>query len=165
MTATTNETEPPPGGAPAGLGRDRAGVPQVLREKGLETEPTAFDGRSDYGPFIAQGIPAGGLFSGAEDPKTAEQVATYGGVEGEQLDPCYHEVCDTYESVTVFPPGLPTLEGNGLVVLDQFSDAAAHTSWHFARKAKPLSKKALRADRPNRLRAYRLEFRGPHEMG
>ena len=25
---------------------------------GLQTEPTAFDGRSDYGPFIDAGIPA-----------------------------------------------------------------------------------------------------------
>ena len=34
--------------------------------QGLFNEPTAFDGRSDYGPFIAEGIPAGGLFTGAE---------------------------------------------------------------------------------------------------
>ena len=34
-----------------------------------------FDGRSDYGPFIAAGIPAGGLFSGAEGVKTPEQAA------------------------------------------------------------------------------------------
>ena len=34
-----------------------------------------FDGRSDYGPFIAVGIPAGGLFTGAEGVKTAEQAA------------------------------------------------------------------------------------------
>ena len=34
--------------------------------QGLATEPTAFDGRSDYGPFIARGAPAGGLFTGAE---------------------------------------------------------------------------------------------------
>ena len=162
---STNETEPPPGGAPPGSAQIERVFLNYFAKKGLETDPTAFDGRSDYGPFIAQGIPAGGLFSGAEDPKTAEQVATYGGVEGEQLDPCYHEACDTYQSMTVFPPGLPALEGNGLIVLDQFSDAVAHSSWHFARKAKPLSKKALRADRPNRLRAYRLQFRGPHEMG
>jgi hypothetical protein len=36
---------------------------------GLVTDPTAFDGRSDYGPFIAEGIPAGGLFSRAEAPR------------------------------------------------------------------------------------------------
>ncbi len=161
---STNDTPPPPGGAPPGSARIEQVFLGYFDQKGLATDPTAFDGRSDYGPFIAQGIPAGGLFSGAEDPKTAEQAATYGGVEGEQLDPCYHEECDTYESVTVFPPGLPALEGNGLVSLNQLSDAAAHTSWHFARKARPLSKKALRADRPNRLRAYRLKFKGPHGM-
>ena len=42
--------------------------------QGLATEPTAFDGRSDYGPFIEAGIPAGGLFSGAEGVKTAQEA-------------------------------------------------------------------------------------------
>ena len=41
-----------------------------FNSQGLATEPTAFDGRSDYGPFIAVGIPAGGLFTGAEGIKT-----------------------------------------------------------------------------------------------
>ena len=41
---------------------------------GLPTEPTAFDGRSDYGPFIAVGIPAGGLFTGAEGIKTEDEA-------------------------------------------------------------------------------------------
>ncbi len=50
--------------------------------QGLFNEPTAFDGRSDYGPFIADGIPAGGLFTGAEVPKTPEQVQQYGGIAG-----------------------------------------------------------------------------------
>ena len=39
-------------------------------QRGLATEPTEFDGRSDYGPFIEAGIPAGGLFTGAEGIKT-----------------------------------------------------------------------------------------------
>ena len=39
--------------------------------QGLETEPTEFDGRSDYFAFINNGIPAGGLFSGAEGLMTA----------------------------------------------------------------------------------------------
>ena len=42
---------------------------QYFESQGLAFEPTAFDGRSDYGPFIAAGIPAGGLFSGAEAPR------------------------------------------------------------------------------------------------
>lgn len=55
---------------------------------------TEFSGRSDYGPFIAVGIPAGGLFTGAEVPKTAAEADLWGGVVGAQLDPCYHEPCD-----------------------------------------------------------------------
>ena len=44
---------------------------KYFADQGLASDPTAFDGRSDYGPFIAVGIPAGGLFSGAEGIKTA----------------------------------------------------------------------------------------------
>ena len=36
---------------------------------GRVTKPTAFDGRSDYDAFVAAGIPAGGLFTGAEEIK------------------------------------------------------------------------------------------------
>ena len=36
-----------------------------FRSQRIANEPTEFDGRSDYGPFIAAGIPAGGLFTGA----------------------------------------------------------------------------------------------------
>ena len=45
-----------------------------FRENGLATDPTAFDGRSDYFAFINVGIPAGGLFSGAEGMKTRRQA-------------------------------------------------------------------------------------------
>ena len=155
----TDETDPPPGGAPAGSGAIERVFLNYFEDKGLPTQPTAFDGRSDYGPFIAQGIPAGGLFSGAEDPKTAEQVDLFGGLIDEQLDPCYHDVCDTYETVTMFPPGLEALDGNGLVSLNQMSDAAAHTAWHYGRNS--LKPKATRNNVPNRLRAYRLDYKGP----
>jgi Zn-dependent M28 family amino/carboxypeptidase len=88
-------------------------------EQGLATEPTAFDGRSDYGPFIAVGIPAGGLFTGAEGIKTPEEAAIYGGTAGDQYDPCYHLACDTFANIS-------------LVALDQNSDAAAHATMTFA---------------------------------
>ena len=81
--------------------------------QGLQTAPTAFDGRSDYGPFIDVGIPAGGLFTGAEGIKSIEQAATYGGTAGAPYDPCYHLACDTYFN-------------NDDIALDQMSDAAAH---------------------------------------
>jgi Zn-dependent M28 family amino/carboxypeptidase len=57
---------------------------------------TDFSGRSDYGPFIANGIPSGGLFTGAEGVKTAQEAALWGGTAGQQYDPCYHLACDTY---------------------------------------------------------------------
>ena len=87
--------------------------------QGLPSEATAFDGRSDYGPFIAVGIPAGGLFTGAEGIKTPQQVAVYGGTAGVAYDPCYHQACDTFAN-------------NSNTALDQMSDAAAHAVLTFA---------------------------------
>ncbi|MGH8824736.1 MAG: M28 family peptidase [Jiangellaceae bacterium] len=64
-------------------------------------DDTEFSGRSDYQAFIEAGIPSGGLFTGAEVVKTPEQVAIWGGMAGEQFDPCYHEVCDTFGNVAL----------------------------------------------------------------
>ena len=59
-------------------------------------DDTEFSGRSDYEAFINAGIPSGGLFTGAEEVKTAQQQAIWGGETGEQFDPCYHLDCDTF---------------------------------------------------------------------
>lgn len=81
--------------------------------QGLESDPTPFSGRSDYGPFIAVGIPAGGLFTGAEGDKTEEQADVYGGTAGEDYDSCYHQACDTVNNLNT-------------KALSEMSDAAAH---------------------------------------
>jgi Zn-dependent M28 family amino/carboxypeptidase len=60
---------------------------------------TDFSGRSDYQAFINNGIPAGGLFTGAEGQKTAAHAALFGGVAGAALDPCYHQRCDSFTPV------------------------------------------------------------------
>ncbi len=60
-------------------------------------EDSEFSGRSDYQAFIQNGIPASGLFTGAEVPKTAEQAAIWEGVAGKSYDPCYHQDCDSLE--------------------------------------------------------------------
>ena len=104
-----------PGSAPAGSGAIEDIFNAYFDSQGLPYEPTAFSGRSDYGPFIENGIPAGGLFTGAEDIKTAEQAAIYGGAAGEQYDPCYHAFCDTLANINN-------------TALDQMSDAAAHAT-------------------------------------
>jgi Zn-dependent M28 family amino/carboxypeptidase len=62
-------------------------------------DDTAFDARSDYQAFIEAGIPAGGLFTGAEVVKTEEQEAIWGGTAGEQFDPCYHLACDDFDNI------------------------------------------------------------------
>ena len=62
---------------------------------------TDFSGRSDYGPFIARGIPSGGLFTGAEGIKTPEEAAIWGGTAGAQYDPCYHLACDTFDNINL----------------------------------------------------------------
>jgi len=61
--------------------------------------PTAFDGRSDYKPFQDAGLPAGGLFSGAEVAKTADQAARWGGTAGVAFDPNYHQAGDTIDNL------------------------------------------------------------------
>lgn len=66
---------------------------------GLPYEDTAYSGRSDYQAFINNGIPAGGLFTGAEVVKTEEQEAIWGGTAGLAYDPCYHQACDTFDNV------------------------------------------------------------------
>ena len=62
-------------------------------------DDTEFSGRSDYEAFILAGIPSSGLFTGAEEIKTEEQEAIWGGTAGEQFDPCYHEECDTINNI------------------------------------------------------------------
>ena len=95
-----------------GSGAIEDGFAKFFDDRGLAHEPTPFDGRSDYGPFIDAGIPSGGLFTGAEGVKTPEQAALYGGTAGQSYDPCYHQACDDYDN-------------NNVQVLDEMSDAAA----------------------------------------
>lgn len=64
-------------------------------------EPIPFDGRSDYVAFTNAGIPAGGIFTGAEKIKTAEEAAMFGGTAGLALDPCYHQACDTIDNLNL----------------------------------------------------------------
>lgn len=87
--------------------------------RGVPFKGTDFSGRSDYGPFIASGIPAGGLFTGAEGIKSAEEAALWGGTAGQAYDPCYHLRCDTYAN-------------NNDTALDVNSDAVAYAVLQFA---------------------------------
>jgi Zn-dependent M28 family amino/carboxypeptidase len=100
-----------------------ATIERVLLEQlattGVTGEGTDFDGRSDYGPFIAAGIPAGGLFTGAEEIKTPEQAQRWGGTAGQPYDRCYHQACDR-------------TDGIDRTALDRNIDAVAGTIARFA---------------------------------
>ena len=71
----------------------------ALAQVGVQGAGTDFDGRSDYGPFIEAGIPAGGLFTGAEEIKTPEQAARWGGRANVAFDPNYHSPRDDLANI------------------------------------------------------------------
>ena len=68
--------------------------------QGLATEPTAFDGRSDYDAFISVGIPAGGLFTGAEEHQDRRGGGHLRRNRRRRLRPCYHQACDDIDNLS-----------------------------------------------------------------
>jgi Zn-dependent M28 family amino/carboxypeptidase len=70
-----------------------------LDAAGAPFEPIDLEGRSDHGPFLRAGVPVGGLFSGADEVKTAAQAEDFGGRAGRLADPCYHRACDDLDNV------------------------------------------------------------------
>jgi aminopeptidase Y len=68
-------------------------------EKGLNYTFIPFDGRSDYDAFIRNGIPGGGIATGAEGVKTKKEAEMFGGTAGDWYDPCYHQLCDDVGNV------------------------------------------------------------------
>ena len=150
-----SDSAPPPGGAPNGSGQIERLFTRYFDRQGLPHEPTAFDGRSDYGPFIAPeaGVPAGGLFTGAEGIKTEAQEELYGGVAGLPYDPCYHQECDTFFNLSY-------------TALDQMSDAAAHATWTLAESrsevAQASAAKAKKGKKAKRGQA--LKYKGPYRV-
>ncbi|MGH3030555.1 MAG: M20/M25/M40 family metallo-hydrolase [Gaiellaceae bacterium] len=85
----------------------------------LETVDVVLDGRSDHAPFAEQGVPVGGLFTGADEPKTPEEEELFGGRAGEPHDACYHQACDTLANVD-------------RTALGQMADAAAAVALQLA---------------------------------
>ena len=75
---------------PPGSAEIEAGFEQFFDTVGSPHLPTEFSGRSDYGPFLENGVASGGLFTGAEEEKTEEQAAMFGGVAGVAFDINYH---------------------------------------------------------------------------
>ena len=110
------------GPGPEGSAQIESLFESYYTQVGQPFKGTDFSGRSDYGPFIAEGIPSGGIFTGAEGIKTVEEEALWGGTAGDQYDPCYHLACDTFDNVS-------------LNALDINSDAVAYAVLEYAMNA------------------------------
>ena len=89
-------------GWPAGSGQIQTVLTDFLTSQGVTPQTVSFRA-SDHAPFLAAGIPVGGLFTGADDG----------------ADPCYHQACDRVE----------TIDRN---MLGLMADAAAHATLTFA---------------------------------
>ena len=130
-------------GAPAGPAGSAA-IEKVFesyyRMVGRPFKGTDFSGRSDYGPFIEAGIPAGGLFTGAEGIKTVAEAAIWGGTAGVAYDACYHLACDNYDNIN-------------LDALNINSDAVAYSVLQFAMNTQVINGKRAKGN-------FKLEFKG-----
>ena len=104
---------------PAGSAEIEKTFERYFNLVGVPFKGTDFSGRSDYGPFIAAGIPSGGLFTGAEGIKTVDEAAIWGGTAGIAYDLCYHQACDTFSN-------------NNMFALDKNSDAIAYAVLQYA---------------------------------
>ena len=138
-----------PDAGPAGS----AGIEKIFTDyfasQKLASEPTAFDGRSDYGAFIEAGIPAGGLFSGAEGLKTDAEAKIYGGTAGEAYDACYHAACDDVTNLNA-------------QALYELGDAAAHATFVLATSKSGIYPDGSRvAAQRTKQPAIKLPYKGP----
>jgi Zn-dependent M28 family amino/carboxypeptidase len=134
---------------PAGSEQIEQAFEKYFGKRKLAIEPTEFDGRSDYGPFIDVDIPAGGLFTGAEGIKTAEQATVFGGTAGTAYDACYHLACDTITNI------------NDQVFVDM-TDAAARVLYHFAMAKTPIAPPPATARVAKAATSRSLLYKGPH---
>jgi Zn-dependent M28 family amino/carboxypeptidase len=96
-------TPPGPGKGAPRVPEGSAGIERTLvaylKGEGKTPQDTSFEGRSDYDGFTQAGIPAGGLFTGAEENKTEEQAKLWGGKANEPFDPNYHKKTDTLDKI------------------------------------------------------------------
>lgn len=70
-----------------------------LKDAGKPPADINFEGRSDYSSFTFAGVPAGGIFSGAEGKMSEQQAQRWGGQADQPFDPNYHKASDTLEHI------------------------------------------------------------------
>ncbi|KAJ2181386.1 hypothetical protein GGH18_005146, partial [Coemansia sp. RSA 530] len=64
-------------------------------------EVTDMRGGSDFLPFVQNGVPAGGVLTGAGELKSIKERLVHGGLARAALDTCYHRDCDTLLNINI----------------------------------------------------------------
>lgn len=93
--STATEPVPVPEGS-AAVERLLAGY---LNLAGVRPADMPLGNATDYQPFLAAGVPIGGLTTGAAQQKTAVQARLWGGRAATAFDPNYHTGRDTVDNV------------------------------------------------------------------
>ena len=107
-------------GQPRGSLRIENAFRAYFRSRRLAVAEASLGGSSDHAAFAQAGIPVGGLFTGADEAKSADAARLFGGSAGQAYDACYHKSCDTVANVD-------------FTILDQMADAAAVVALRLSR--------------------------------
>src|SRR5690349_4116828 len=103
FTYDGDQSAPPDPNGPPRVPEGSAGIERTLatylQTAGKTPRDTSFDGRSDYDGFTQAGVPAGGLFSGAEEKMSEEEAKLWKGTADQPFDPNYHKATDTVDHV------------------------------------------------------------------
>jgi hypothetical protein len=139
---------------PAGSGLIEKQFVDYWNKRGMQNEPIPFDGRSDYVGFVNRGIPSGGVFAGAEAPKTAPAGAVVRRCTGRAAGPLLprglrqlrdghrqaaggddelYENDPTPANLAIAQQQADVLDGGATRSLQQFKDNLVHAIWYFAR--------------------------------
>lgn len=100
-SALAEDTDLPPGSAAIEKlytsWFDSIGQPWVYVDMG---------GSSDHAAFLPSGVPVGGLFTGAGDPKSNDEAEKFGGTAGANYDENYHKASDTFANLSPVALGI-----------------------------------------------------------
>jgi hypothetical protein len=89
----------PPQSVPAGSAGIERTLAGYLNLGGVRPADMPLSRTADYAPFLAAGVPIGGLTTGTSQRKTEVQARLWGGQAGVAFDPNYHTPRDNIDNV------------------------------------------------------------------
>ncbi len=122
------------GPGPYGSGQIENAFKDYFDATGVALESVDIDPNFDYNGFMVNGIPADGLFTGANGVKTEAQAQKWGGAAGQTYDPCFQMICDNLGNID-------------RVALDRNSDAMAFVLGSYAMSTEDVNGVPPRAER------------------